>query len=1039
MKKLFAISCLLAVTGAVVAQSVNLDDWLMKTDGTQYAWVTEKYQWGNGYLVADGVRQEWMSGGQAGSIAVNMDRHPDGDDLIETYTFTNTSKKTVCLGGIGIYTPFNDNYPDAATCMTNRCNVHIWAGDRYAYVNALRMSGQGPHLGLMVTEGSVSDYDIWERSREKGMSNYRGVMALSPPDMTLKPGKSYRLTWRIFSHTGDDFEEQLLKRGGMVVSSDRYVYELGQTAKVTFRSAKKSKTIQKKIDRTGEIRVDADGTYALLYGISSEQGLLERRIRFILDHQQMNDPDDPRYGALMIYDNEGDSILTDCQNRNDLDEGRERVGMGVLLAEYCCQHPNTRMQETLIRYAKFIREKLQEPDYTTNSCLTHKWHNRGYNYAWAADFYFRMALLTGNRQYALDGYGTLRALYRMFGYGFYCIDYPVTVGLKALKQVGLNSEHDFLLYDFKQTANVFLKNGLNFPKSEVNYEQSIIAPAVQLLCEVYLTTGEQKYLDGAKKMMPALEAFNGCQPNYRMNDISIRHWDGYWFGKKRTWGDVFPHYWSAVTAAAFHYYAKATGETTYQHRAENIVRNNLCLFFEDGRATCAFINPRQVNGEAAHYADAYANDQDWALMYYLLVNEEKQTIINGIPWYDQNNNPVNAHGAGILRDGGRYWLFGEYKSDTSNAFPGFGCYSSTDLVNWQFERVVLPVQPDGILGPNRVGERVKVMRCPKTGEYVLFAHADNLGYKDPHTAIATCKTVNGDYQLKGTLQYKGQPIKRWDIGVFQDEDGTGYLLAHHGPIYRLSDDYLSVDTMIANVKGMGESPAMFKKDGVYYLLTSNLTSWERNDNYYFTATNIAGPWKKQGLFCPEGTLTWNSQATFVLMLPDGTPMYMGDRWSYPHQASCATYVWLPMQVDGERLSIPTFWQAWNPQTVCPSDRLKAAKKRKTLTLRSNQPGKTVRLKFKGTHVALTGKTDCHGGYARVSVVDSKDQVVYSSLVDFYSKVEQDGIRVVTPKLPYGKYTLSVEVTGERSNWSDKRMNQYGTDDCRVQTDSVYVF
>ncbi len=428
----------------------------------------------------------------------------------------------------------------------------------------------------------------------------------------------------------------------------------------------------------------------------------------------------------------------------------------------------------------------------------------------------------------------------------------------------------------------------------------------------------------------------------------------------------------------------------------------------------------------------------WGLALWL-ATVSAQTLINGVPWYDQNQKPVNAHGAGIIRDGGRYWLFGEYKSDTSNAFPGFGCYSSDDLVNWTFERVVLPVQKDGILGPNRVGERVKVMRCPKTGEYVLFAHADDMGYKDPHTAIATCNTVNGDYQLKGTLQYNGQPIKRWDIGVFQDEDGTGYLLAHHGPIYRLSDDYLSVDTMIANVKGMGESPTMFKKNGIYYLLTSNLTSWERNDNYYFTATNIAGPWKRQGLFCPEGTLTWNSQATFVLMLPDGTPMYMGDRWSYPHQASCATYVWLPMQVDGERLSIPEYWQAWSPQTIRPSDILKAAKKRKVLTLNSNQLGKVVRLKFKGTHAALTGKTDCHGGYARVSVTDDTGRVVYSSLVDFYSKVEQDGIRVVTPQLPYGNYTLSVEVTGARSNWSDKRKSLYGTDDCRVQTDSVYIF
>lgn len=416
-----------------------------------------------------------------------------------------------------------------------------------------------------------------------------------------------------------------------------------------------------------------------------------------------------------------------------------------------------------------------------------------------------------------------------------------------------------------------------------------------------------------------------------------------------------------------------------------------------------------------------------------------QTVVNGVPWYDQNRNPVNAHGAGIIKDGGKYWLFGEYKSDTSNAFPGFGCYSSEDLVNWKFERVVLPVQKDGILGPNRVGERVKVMKCPKTGEYVMLMHADDMNYKDPCTAIATCKTIDGDYQLIGALQYKGQPIKRWDIGVFQDEDGKGYLLAHHGPIYRLSDDYLSVDTMIASVKGMGESPAMFKKNGMYYLLTSNLTSWERNDNYYFTATNITGPWKKQGLFCPEGSLTWNSQSTFVLMLPDGTPMYMGDRWSYPHQASCATYVWMPMKVDGEQLGIPEYYQSWNPKKVEPVDVLKDAKVNKKLTLNSNQIGKEVKLKFKGTHVALVGKTNKHGGYALVSIHDAKGKKVYSSLVDFYSKVPQDDIRVITPKLPYGKYTLVVKVTGERSNWSDKRKSLYGTDDCFVQTSEVYVF
>ncbi len=423
----------------------------------------------------------------------------------------------------------------------------------------------------------------------------------------------------------------------------------------------------------------------------------------------------------------------------------------------------------------------------------------------------------------------------------------------------------------------------------------------------------------------------------------------------------------------------------------------------------------------------------------ILAQEQTSLIVNGIPWYDQNHQPVNAHGAGIIRDNGKYWLFGEYKSDTSNAFPGFGCYSSDDLVNWKFERVVLPVQKDGILGPNRVGERVKVMRCPKTGQYVMLMHADDLGYKDPHIGIATCKTINGDYKLRGTLQYKGQPIKRWDMGVFQDEDGKGYLLIHHGPIYRLSDDYLSVDTMIANVSGMGESPAMFKKNGMYYLLTSNLTSWERNDNYYFTATNIAGPWKKQGAFCPEGTLTWNSQSTFVLMLPDGTPMYMGDRWSYPHQASAATYVWMPMKVDGEKLSIPSYWQSWNVREVKSEDILNHVVYKKPLFLNSNQAGKSVKIDFAGTHVAVVGKTNSHSGYALVSVLNTLGDTVYSSLIDFYSKVPQDGIRVITPKLPYGQYTLEVSVTGERPNWSDKRKSLYGSDDNFIQTDMAYVF
>ena len=42
---------------------------------------------------------------------------------------------------------------------------------------------------------------------------------------------------------------------------------------------------------------------------------------------------------------------------------------------------------------------------------------------------------------------------------------------------------------------------------------------------------------------------------------------------------------------------------------------------EDGTGSCAFVYPKRIYGEKAHFADAFANDQDWALAFYLMVNE----------------------------------------------------------------------------------------------------------------------------------------------------------------------------------------------------------------------------------------------------------------------------------------------------------------------------------------------------------------------------------------------------------------------------------
>ena len=82
-------------------------------------------------------------------------------------------------------------------------------------------------------------------------------------------------------------------------------------------------------------------------------------------------------------------------------------------------------------------------------------------------------------------------------------------------------------------------------------------------------------------------------------------------------------------------------------------------------------------------------------------------IYSGVPWFDDKGNAVSAQGANIVKEGGKYYLFGERHEDETNAFVGFNCYSSTDLYNWKFEGIALPLQQEGKLGPNRVSFTVK--------------------------------------------------------------------------------------------------------------------------------------------------------------------------------------------------------------------------------------------------------------------------------------------------------------------------------------------
>lgn len=205
----------------------------------------------------------------------------------------------------------------------------------------------------------------------------------------------------MFWHNGwDDFYKKAISAGFVKLDADRYVISRKEKLKITIEAdiaaGIKNKNIILSADRLGEHtqKVVYDGgrkyTFLNYLVISSPENLINKRVQFIVENQQMNNPKDDRYGAYMVYDNEGDSIFSDIKRSvasSDKEEGRERLGLGVLIAKWLQTNQNETVLKSLMRYVKFVREKLQTQDYKVFSTINHKSHHRGYNYPRVAHFY----------------------------------------------------------------------------------------------------------------------------------------------------------------------------------------------------------------------------------------------------------------------------------------------------------------------------------------------------------------------------------------------------------------------------------------------------------------------------------------------------------------------------------------------------------------------------------------------------------------------------------------------------------------------------
>lgn len=603
----------------------------------------------------DPARMNWVQGNRKwgtvicpDTLAVKTERHlTENGSLQESYRFTNISAFPVIpqITDTGIYVTFHDNYEAAAECMERRCHTHLFCGEEASYIQAFRMGGRPPHLGLKLLKGSIVSYSI-ERDEEK-RSDDRGDFILHPAFPVIEPGKTAEIAWELFWFEDQkDFEDKLLEEGNFpLVMTENVTFfpgeemcfhicvhgkldqaEIcaeynGERIPCQIQMEKSSVKVKTAADKEGEYRfhicIDGKNTYALLYQCADLEKTVRRRCRFIAKKQQYSAPGSHLDGAYLIYDNEEDRMY--YSHLDDHNGGRERLGMGALLALYLQKNEDREMYESLIRYQKYVYRELYDQDSGTvynDICHNNDWH-RLYNYPWMAVFQLEYYRLTGKHGYLSDACRTMRKYYELGGTGFYAIGIPMTELCDELEKAGLIEEWKLLKEQFLEHADTVLYTGTNYPASEVSYEQSIVAPAVSILLQAEEITGKGIYLEEAKRQMKVLELFSGRQPDYHLYGNAIRHWDGYWFGKRRMYGDTFPHYWSVLSGVAYAQMYEATSDADYRSRASSSFRGCLNLFGKDGSASCAMVFPKQVNGKEAGYYDPWANDQDWALYYAL--------------------------------------------------------------------------------------------------------------------------------------------------------------------------------------------------------------------------------------------------------------------------------------------------------------------------------------------------------------------------------------------------------------------------------------
>ncbi len=257
---------------------------------------------------------------------------------------------------------------------------------------------------------------------------------------------------------------------------------------------------------------------------------------------------------------------------------------------------------------------------------------------------------------------------------------------------------------------------------------------------------------------------------------------------------------------------------------------------------------------------------------------------SGLSTYDNQKGSSLVYETSGYKVGNTYYSYSLKKHNGKNDIY-LAETISTDGKRFGSERNVADSSQNSALESCKI-ESVHIDYIPAKNKVVVWAHWEKPdGYADGKALVIT-GTPGGQFTVHHVYNPLGIQVR--DMAIFFDDDGAGYLIAAANKegqganatmyIFRMNDDYSDVTDVVTTLfeDQYREFPNLIKKDGYYFLFTSQAAGWYPSSGAYSVTTDLYDKWS--GLRSIGNTSTFSSQSGWIVNMQDKNYLMHAYRW-----------------------------------------------------------------------------------------------------------------------------------------------------------------